>query len=68
MEGFFIYTKIRYKCDDDFWNRVKSYKRERHLEKLNDAVTELLSSALDKWEEDQKKVVYSKLGMKTKFD
>jgi len=46
---FFIYTKIRYKCDDDFWNKVRAYKRERDLTTLNSAVTELLTMGLEEY-------------------
>ena len=62
--GFLIYTKIMYKCEDTFWDRVRAYKRARNLETLNDAVTELLSSALDRFEEDQNKSVYAKISTK----
>ena len=63
-EKFFVRTKIMYKCSDDFWNRVHQYRRERHLNDLNEAVTELLTTALEKWEQEQAGVVYSKLGMR----
>ena len=59
--GFLIYTKIMYKCEDTLWDRVRAYKRARNLETLNDAVTELLSSSLDRFEEEQAKSVYMKV-------
>lgn len=59
--GFFVYTKILYKCSDSLWDRVRAYKRARGLETLNDAVTELLTAGLDKFEEEQTKSVYSKV-------
>lgn len=62
--GFLIYTKIMYKCDDTLWDRVRAYKRARKVETLNDAVTELLSAGLDKFEEDQSKSVYMKVDAK----
>ena len=35
-----------YKCDDDLWDRVRAYKREKELKTLNAAVTELITSGL----------------------
>lgn len=62
--GFFVYTKIMFKCSDQMWDRVRAYKRDRHLENLNDAVTELLTAGLDMYEKTQESVVYSKLDVK----
>ena len=59
--GFFVYTKIMYKCSDEFWDRVRAYKRDRNLATLNEAVTELLTMSLDFHEIQQNKSVYSKL-------
>ena len=60
MMPFLIYTKIMYKCDDDFWERVRKYKRDRGLITLNAAVTELLDTALKIHEESQKNSIIMK--------
>lgn len=59
--GFFLYTKIRYRCTDEFWNRVRAYNRAQGHATLNDSVTELLTDALDRFEAQQEKSVYGKL-------
>ena len=51
MGEFFKYTKLMFKCDDDFWNRVKRYKREMKYEDMNAAVRELLDQSLKVFEE-----------------
>ena len=50
-----------YKCSDEFWDRVRAYKRDRNLATLNEAVTELLTMSLDFHEIQQNKSVYSRL-------
>lgn len=55
--GFFIYTKIMFKCDDDFWERVRRYKRDKDLKTLNAAVRELLDTALLEHEAKAQQVV-----------
>lgn len=59
--GFFIYTKIMFKCDDELWNRVRAYKREKHLATLNDAMLELANMALELHETEMSKSVYLKI-------
>jgi hypothetical protein len=55
--GFFLYKKIVYECDDNFWNRVRAYKRDRNLKTLNQAMTELMAAGLQQYENSQKSVV-----------
>lgn len=58
MQGFFLYKKILYECSDDFWNRVKAYKREKSLPSLNHAMTELIEVGLEKFERERADVFY----------
>ena len=53
-----------YKCSDPFWDRVRAYKRDRNIPTLNDAVTDLLTTALDLHEKQMESSVYSQIGVK----
>ena len=61
LPGFFLYKKILYECSDEFWNRVKAYKREKSIATLNEAMTELIESGLQKFEMERASVFESKL-------
>lgn len=58
--GFFIYTKIMYKCDDELWNRVRAVKKSERHTTLNETVTFLLKDALERYETNLEKSVYLK--------
>ena len=53
-----------YKCSDPFWDRVRAYKRDKKIPTLNEAVTELLTTALDLHEKQLESSVYSQLSVK----
>ena len=54
--GFFLYTKIMFKCEDDFWNRVRQYKRDKGFETLNATVRDLIEQSLIAHEQKKQSV------------
>ena len=46
-DKFFAHTMVLFKCDDELWARVVSYKIEKRLKNNNAALKELVITGLD---------------------
>lgn len=52
-DQFFLYTKVRFKCSDELWARVVSYKIEKRLKNNNDALKELAVIGLEAYKAEK---------------